>query len=158
MRVVELQSVENRLDVVAGAFLRIAVDAFRNIRWGKPAGVIGNAAVATPEIAKLMLPGAAVAGKFVNEDDRSAGADLLVIELHAVVGGEMRHSWSPETSLSNRLRVKRYRIGLFQASRMSSRTPLLGEPIRDPGIPASEKARNRESWVPGLAPSGARPG
>src|SRR5215218_9994049 len=30
--------------------------------------------------------------------------------------------------------------------------------IRDPGIPASERRRGRGSWVPALAPDGARPG
>src|SRR5215510_16009714 len=92
VRTVELQCVENRLDVVAGAFLRIGVDAVRNIGGGKAASVVGDAAVALAEIPQLGLPRAAVASKFVHEYDRSAGADLFVTELHAVVGGEMRHS------------------------------------------------------------------
>jgi hypothetical protein len=33
-----------------------------------------------------------VAGELVDENDRRAGARLLVIELHAVVGGESRHT------------------------------------------------------------------
>jgi hypothetical protein len=57
----ELQQVENQLDVVACVFLRIAVSALGNIGWGKPAGVVGDAAIAAPGIAKLMLPGATVA-------------------------------------------------------------------------------------------------
>ena len=39
----------------------------------------------------LMLPGTAAAGELVNEHDRGALADLLIVELHAVVGGEMGH-------------------------------------------------------------------
>jgi len=91
VRLVELQCVENRLDVVAGAFLRIALDAVGHIRRRQPARVVCNAAVAAPEIPKLMLPGTAVAGELVNEHDRGAVADLFIIELHAVVGGEKGH-------------------------------------------------------------------
>ena len=91
MRLVELQCVENRLDVVAGAFLRIALDAVGNIRRRKPARIVGDAAIAPPEVAKLMLPGTTVAGELMHEHDRGAVADLFIEELHAVVGGEMGH-------------------------------------------------------------------
>jgi hypothetical protein len=45
-----------------------------------------------------VLPGAAVAGELVNEHDRSAFADLFIVELHAVVGGEMGHSCLRESA------------------------------------------------------------
>src|SRR5215216_1538584 len=60
-------------------------------------------------------------------------------------------------SISRRMR-QGYRIWFFHAFRSSSRTARMSEPIRDPGIPASEifvaagKSRRRATWVPALAP------
>jgi hypothetical protein len=39
----------------------------------------------------LGLPGAVIARKLVNENDRRAASGLLVIEPDPVVGGQMRH-------------------------------------------------------------------
>src|SRR5256885_5503342 len=55
------------------------------------ARVGGDAAVAAREKAQLRLVAAIVAGEFMHEDDRVAGAGLLVIEADAVIGGDMGH-------------------------------------------------------------------
>ena len=46
-------------------------------------------------LAKLMLPGTTVAGELMNEHDRSARPDFFIIELHAIIGGELGHSNLP---------------------------------------------------------------
>ena len=91
MRLVDLQRIQHRADVVAGARLRIHGHVLRHV-GGRPAARIeGDASVAPREIAHLRLPAAVVAGKLVHEHDRHAAAGFLVVELHAVVGGEMGH-------------------------------------------------------------------
>ena len=92
---VDLERVEHGADVVAGARLRVLRDVVRHVGGRIAARVVGDAAVAPAEMAKLRLPGAHVACKFVHEQDRRAGSDLVVIKLHAVVGGEMGHGQSP---------------------------------------------------------------
>ena len=91
VRLVDLQGIEHGADVVAGARLRIALDLGGHVGGRIAARIVGDGAVAPAEMAKLRLPGADVAGEFVHEYDRNPGADLLVEQLHAVVGGEMGH-------------------------------------------------------------------
>ena len=91
MGLVDLQAVEHGADVVAGARLGIAIDALRHVGRRKAAGIVGDAAIAPPEVPELGFPRSAVACEFMHEHDRDAGADLLVEELHAVVGGDVGH-------------------------------------------------------------------
>ncbi len=95
MRLVDLERVEHGADVVPGAVLRIARRVFRHVRGRVAAGVVGDAAIAPPEIAQLAFVAAIVVGEFVNEDDRRPRPGLLVIEAHAVIGGQVWHRLSP---------------------------------------------------------------
>src|SRR5262249_32347478 len=85
------QCVEHAADVIAGAILRIARYVVGHLGGRVAARVVGDRAIAPAEMAQLPFPGADVAGELVHEHDRDAGADLLVVELHAVVGGELGH-------------------------------------------------------------------
>src|SRR5262249_6516855 len=91
MRLVDLERIEHCADVVACALLRIFFLVFWDIWRRIAARVEGDAAVMLPEMADLLLPGAAIAGKFMDEDDRNAFAGFLVIELHSIVGRQMWH-------------------------------------------------------------------
>ena len=93
MSLVDLQRIEHRADVVARAILRIFFLIFRDIGGRIAARVEGDAAVVLREVTDLLLPGAKVAGKFMDEDDRNAFAGLLVIELHSVVCRQMWHEF-----------------------------------------------------------------
>ena len=93
MRLVDLQRIEHRADVVARAILRIFFLIFRDIGWWIAARVEGDAAVILREVADLLLPRAQVAGKFVHEDNRDPFAGLFVIELHSVVCRQMWHKF-----------------------------------------------------------------
>src|SRR5262249_55650115 len=48
-------------------------------------------------MAQLRLPTPVVAGKLVHEDDGNAAANLLVVELHMIIGREMGHEASCPT-------------------------------------------------------------
>ena len=91
VRLVDLQGIEHGADVVAGTRLGIALDLGGHVGGRIAARIVGDGAVTPAEMAKLRLPGSDVAGEFVHEYDRNPSADLLVEQLHAVVGDEMGH-------------------------------------------------------------------
>src|SRR5439155_14013574 len=91
MRFREPQPVEHVTDIVARPFLRIARPVLGHVRGRIAARVEGDAAVAAREKAQLRLVTAAVAGEFMHEHNRVAGAGLLVIEADAVIAGHMGH-------------------------------------------------------------------
>src|SRR5579862_524086 len=91
VRLRNVESVEHGADVVARPLLRILIPVLRHVGGRIAARVERDAAVAPREIAQLRLVAADVAGEFVDEDDRVAGAGFLVIEADAVVGGEVGH-------------------------------------------------------------------
>jgi hypothetical protein len=91
VRLVDLQRIHHGADVVARAVLRVLVDRVGHLGRRIAARIVGDAAIEPAEMAHLRFPRADIAGKLVHEHDRDAGADLLVIELHSVVGGQMRH-------------------------------------------------------------------
>ena len=91
VRLADRQRVEHGADVVAGAVLRIARGVFGHIGRRVAARIVGDAAVAPPEIPHLRLVAAVIVGEFVDEHDRRAGAGLLVIEADAVIGGQVWH-------------------------------------------------------------------
>ncbi len=91
MRLVDLERVEHGADVVPGAVLRIARRVLRHVRGRIAARVVGDAAIAPPEIAHLAFVAAIVVGEFVDEDDRRPRPGLLVIEAHAVIGRQVWH-------------------------------------------------------------------
>src|SRR5581483_6986675 len=95
MRLVDPEPVEHGADIVAGARLGVLRDVLGNVGGRVAARVVGDASVASAEVADLRLVTAMVAGKLVDEDDRHPLAGLLVVELHAVVGGDVRHWRSP---------------------------------------------------------------
>src|SRR5688572_16161824 len=91
MGLVDAQVVEDRTDVVARQRLRVFFRILRHVRWRIAARVERDAAVITREEPHLRLPAAIVTGVLVDEEERLAAARFLEIELHAVVGGGMRH-------------------------------------------------------------------
>src|SRR4029453_4742181 len=91
MRLVDLEMVHDRGDVVGGAVLGVARGSLRHVRRRRAAGTISDAAVALAEVAHLRLPRAVVGRELVDEHDGLAGAGLLVPELHAIVGGGVWH-------------------------------------------------------------------
>jgi hypothetical protein len=95
VRLVDLQVIENGQDVVGCADLAVARGLLRHIRRRVAARAPGDAAMALAEMAHLHLPRAVVGGELVDEDDGRARAGLLVVELHAVVGGGKWHRFSP---------------------------------------------------------------
>src|SRR6266567_4380646 len=99
MRLVDLERIDDRLDVITCALLRVSFAVVRHVGGRIAAGIERDAAIAAAEIAHLRFPGPAVACEFVDEDDRDARSDLLVKELHAVVGGEMGHAGAPQNRI-----------------------------------------------------------
>src|SRR5207248_10770263 len=91
MRPLDLQTIEDAADVVARTLLGIAVPVFRHIGGRIAARVVPDAAIQACEVAQLRLPAAQVAAEFVHEDERRAGARLLVLQADAVVSGDGRH-------------------------------------------------------------------
>ena len=92
MGAVQLQMIEHGCDVVGRAVLRILPHILRHVRRRIAAGVVGDGAVALAEMPQLRFPAPEVAGEFVHEDDGHAGACLLVIEFHPVIGSGVRHA------------------------------------------------------------------
>src|SRR5690554_5179178 len=90
MRLIDVQGPQHRDDVVRGTILRIGLGIGGYVGRGKAAGGIGDAPVAPREVPHLRLPAPIIATEFVEEDDGRAGAALLVIEIHAVVGDDLR--------------------------------------------------------------------
>jgi hypothetical protein len=71
-------------DVVGRAFPAIRIGIFGDIAWRITPSVIGNAAVAAREIAKLGFPSAEVGSEFMDEDDRVAVATVLYVKSHPI--------------------------------------------------------------------------
>ena len=89
---IDLQRVHQRDDVGAGEILAIARRIVWYVRRRIAALAESHAAIIPTEPAHLRLPGAVVAGKFMDEDDRRPGAGLLVVEVHAIGGFDFGHS------------------------------------------------------------------
>src|SRR5438270_12398513 len=80
-------SVEHRADIVARPVLRISLAILGHAGRRIAAGIECDTAIAPGKVAKLRLPAAMVACKFVHEYDRSAGPRLFEIKLNPVIGG-----------------------------------------------------------------------
>src|SRR5262249_62130883 len=80
--------------VVSRDVLAVALRVGGNVGGRIAALAEGHAAMRACEVAQLRLPGPVVAGEFVHEHDRRAGADLLVIEAGAVLHGNGGHASS----------------------------------------------------------------
>src|SRR4051812_16596053 len=91
MGLIEFQRIEDRLDVIARTLLRIHLGGVRHVGWGIAAGIKCDAAIAPAKKAKLAFPRSGIACVFVHKDDWRAGADILIVQLHAIVGGKERH-------------------------------------------------------------------
>src|SRR5262245_9384894 len=108
VRLVDLESIDYRLDVFTGALLRVFFAVVRYVRGGIAACIECNAAIPAGKMTHLRFPRPAVAREFVNEDNRNVRSDLLVKELDAVVGSEMRHAVSsPEIASACGIRHSR---------------------------------------------------
>src|SRR5438270_208947 len=79
MRPLDLQTIEHAADVVARTLLGIAVPVFRHFGGRIAPRVVPDAAIQACEVAHLRLPAAQVAAEFMHEDERGAGARLLVM-------------------------------------------------------------------------------
>ena len=95
VRLLDLERIHQRNDVVARNILRIARRVGRHVRRRIAALAEGDAAMRAGEIPHLRLPGAIVGGIFVHEDDRRAGAGLLAIDPDAVRRRDVRHDAYP---------------------------------------------------------------
>ena len=95
MRLVDPERVEHGADVVAGAVLRVARRLFGHVRGRVAAGVVGDAAVAPPEIAHLPFIAAVIVGEFMDKDDRRPRPGLLVIKPHTIIGRKLWHRSLP---------------------------------------------------------------
>ena len=93
VRFVDAKPIHDRHDIVASDVLTVAGRIFRYVRGRIAARGKRNAAMRTREITHLRFPRAIVAGEFVDEDDRSAGASLFAIKLSAVGCGDLGHRY-----------------------------------------------------------------
>ncbi len=91
VRLVDLEHIEHRANIVARAILRILFLIIRDVRRRIAARVEGDATVVLREVTDLLFPRTKVTGKFVDKDDRNAFAGFFVIKLHSVVGRQMWH-------------------------------------------------------------------
>jgi hypothetical protein len=92
VRLVDLQCVHQRDDVRAGEVLAVARGVVGDVRRWIAALTIGDASIGAAEPAHLRLPGAVIAGKFVNKDYRRPGARLFVVQVHAIAGFDFGHN------------------------------------------------------------------
>ena len=88
---VDLEVIENGLDVLGGLGLRVALRVTRDIRGRVAAGVEGDRAVPPGEELHLRRPAMEIVGELVNEEDRRALPDLLVVQLDAVGSRRVGH-------------------------------------------------------------------
>jgi hypothetical protein len=79
VRLVDLQRVHQRDNVGASEVLAIARGVVGNVRRRIAALTVGDAPIGAAEPAHLRLPGAVIAGKFMDKDDRRPGAGFFVI-------------------------------------------------------------------------------
>src|SRR5665213_1117190 len=91
MRLVDLERIHHRDDVVAEMVLAIFAGAVWNIRGRITALAISDTAVRAGEMAHLRLPRAPIAGIFMHEDDGRALARFLDIQPDTVTCCNMRH-------------------------------------------------------------------
>src|SRR5262249_2653217 len=97
MRFFDAECVHQGDDVSAGNILAVARRIVRDIRRRIATLAERDAAMRAGKMAHLRLPGAVVAGKFMDEHHRRAGARFFVIKIHAVAGFELWH-WRVSTS------------------------------------------------------------
>jgi hypothetical protein len=86
MRLVDLQRVHQRNDVGGGHVLAVAGGVIGDVRRRIAALAVGDAAIGAGEAPHLRLPGAVIAGKFMNKDDRHPDAGFFVVQVHTIAG------------------------------------------------------------------------
>ena len=91
VRLVDLEMIHHGDHVVAEVLVAVGRGIGRNVGGMIAAERERHAAIAPREVAHLRLPGAPVAGELVHEDERRAGARLLVMQAHVVAGRGERH-------------------------------------------------------------------
>src|SRR5262249_18992627 len=95
VRFVDIERIHDGPDVVARAFLRVLFGILRHVGGRIAACIECDAAVSWAKMPYLRLPRQAVAGKFVDEDNRNARSGFLEKELYAIVRSKMGHAATP---------------------------------------------------------------
>ena len=93
MRLVDLERIEHRTDVIPRALLRVALALLRHIGGWIAARIEGHATVILRKMTNLLFIRAVVAGKFMNKNDWDAFSGFFVIELDSIVCPEMWHEF-----------------------------------------------------------------
>ncbi len=99
MRLADAQVVQHGGDVVRGAGLGVACRIVRDIGRRIAARGVADRAVALAEMPHLRFPGAVVAGEFMHEDQRRAGAGFLIVQADPVIGRGEGHVVPPGSGL-----------------------------------------------------------
>src|SRR6202030_2146284 len=112
MGLVDLEVIQHVNGVFDRAPLRIFLYQIRNLGGRISPRIVCDAAVTATKIPHLKLPGAIVSGKFVDEQDCSPGAAVLVIKLNAITCGQVWHRISRLlvvrlTTFSQRVKLRR---------------------------------------------------
>src|SRR6478672_8252789 len=92
-----IELVEN---IVVSAGLRIGEDMLRHVGRWEAARIEGYGTVTHAEVAHLQLVAAQIAGKFMNQDHRTARSCFLEIKADAVIRRGIRHVGLPKPAWS----------------------------------------------------------
>ena len=92
VRLVDFQCVHQRDDISAGEVLAVARGVVGNVRRRIATLTVGDAPIGAGKTPHLRLPGAVIAGKFMNKDDRRPSARLFVVQVYAIAGLDFGHS------------------------------------------------------------------
>src|SRR6516164_1768658 len=95
VRFVDLKRIRDGPDVVARALLRVLFGTLRHVGGGIAARIECNAAISWAKMPYLRLPRPAVAGKFVDEDNRNVRSGFLEKEPDAIVRSKVGHAATP---------------------------------------------------------------
>ena len=95
MRLVDLQMVQHRPDVIRRARLRIFPNVLRHIGWRITARIVRDRSMPLTEMPHLRLPAAIVAGVFMHEDHRPTGARFFVIQSNPIIRRCVWHRYLP---------------------------------------------------------------
>ena len=93
MRLVDLQMIQHRPDVVRRSCLRILRHILGHIGWWIATRIVGNGTITLAEMPHLRLPASIIAGVFVHEDNWPARAGFFVVKAHSVISHCVRHRY-----------------------------------------------------------------
>ena len=81
VRLIDAERIHHGDHIVAGDLLRVTAGIGRHVGRRIAALAVADAAMLPAKVAHLRLPAAVIAGIFMDEHDRCAGADRLHIEI-----------------------------------------------------------------------------